>query len=113
MCEALLSRTRELARRRKLGVEIRPVSENAAVRCGPRIVSLLTEAVRDSKQQPFELTSGAGHDAVAMSSLTDVGMLFVRCKGGVSHNPAESVTASDVSISTDVVGRFLELMAER
>ena len=113
VCEALLSRTRELAKRRKLGVEIRPVSENAAVRCGPRIVSLLTEAVRDSKQQPFELTSGAGHDAVAMSSLTDVGMLFVRCKGGVSHNPAESVTASDVSISTDVVGRFLELMAER
>src|SRR5438309_490822 len=113
VCEALLSRTRELAKRRKLGVEIRPVSENAALRCGPRIVSLLTEAVRDSKQQPFELTSGAGHDAVAMSSLTDVGMLFVRCKGGVSHNPAESVTASDVSISTDVVGRFLELMAER
>jgi acetylornithine deacetylase/succinyl-diaminopimelate desuccinylase-like protein len=47
-----------------------------------------------------------------MSELTDVAMLFVRCKGGVSHNPAESVTAEDVSVSIDVLSRFLELLAE-
>jgi len=112
-CEALLARTRELARRRKLGVEIRSLSENAAVRCAPELISTWVQAVKDSKVQPLELTSGAGHDAVAMSALTDVGMLFVRCKGGVSHNPAESVTAPDVSVSIDVLGRFLDLMARR
>jgi acetylornithine deacetylase/succinyl-diaminopimelate desuccinylase-like protein len=45
-----------------------------------------------------------------MSSLTDVAMLFVRCKGGVSHNPAESVTTEDVAVAIDVLSRFLELL---
>jgi len=111
VCETLLARTRELARRRKLAVEIRSLSENAAVRCEPRLVSLLTQAVKNSKQQPLELTSGAGHDAVAMSALTGACMLFERGKGGVSHNPAESVTAADASVAIDVLGRFLDLLA--
>ncbi|KAK9267098.1 hypothetical protein L1049_009516 [Liquidambar formosana] len=40
--------------------------------------------------------SGAGHDAMAMSHLTKVGMLFVRCCGGISHSPAEHVLDDDV-----------------
>src|SRR5260370_27942028 len=51
------------------------------------------------------------HDAVAMSALTEVGMLFVRCKGGISHNPAESVTTDDVAVAIDVLSGFLELLA--
>ena len=46
-----------------------------------------------------------------MSALTDVAMLFVRCKGGVSHNPAESVETADVGVAIDVLGRALELLA--
>ncbi|XP_040381158.1 probable allantoate deiminase isoform X1 [Oryza brachyantha] len=42
------------------------------------------------------LMSGAGHDAMAMARLTKVGMLFVRCRGGVSHSPEESVLDDDV-----------------
>src|SRR5205823_345407 len=107
---ALVSRGRDAARRRKLAVEARSVSDNAAVRCAPRLVSLLTRAVKVSGQRPLELTSGAGHDAVVMASMTDVGMLFVRCKGGVSHNPAEFVQTSDVAVAIDVLGRFLEML---
>ena len=40
-------------------------------------------------------------------------MLFVRCKDGVSHNPAESVTAADVGVAVDVLARFLELLARK
>jgi allantoate deiminase len=109
VCEALLARMREVARRRRLGLEVRSIGENAAVRCSPRFVSLLTQAIKDSGQKPIELTSGAGHDAVVMSSLTDIGMLFVRCKGGISHNPLESVTEADVATALDVLSRFLEL----
>ncbi|KAM6575083.1 hypothetical protein CsatA_023410 [Cannabis sativa] len=42
------------------------------------------------------LMSGAGHDAMAISHLTKIGMLFVRCRGGVSHSPAEHVLDDDV-----------------
>jgi allantoate deiminase len=76
-------------------------------------VGLVSQAVKDKRLQVLQLTSGAGHDAAVMSSLTDVGMLFVRCKGGISHNPAESVTTEDVAVAIDVLERFLELLAKK
>ncbi|EFJ29608.1 hypothetical protein SELMODRAFT_91525 [Selaginella moellendorffii] len=53
------------------------------------------------------LMSGAGHDAMAMSHLTKIGMLFVRCKGGISHSPAESVSDDDVLASSLSLLHFL------
>jgi allantoate deiminase len=70
---------------------------------------LLSQAVADLGHEVVQLPSGAGHDGVAMSSLTEIAMLFVRCKGGISHNPGESVTVDDVGVALDVLGKFLEL----
>jgi allantoate deiminase len=106
---AMLDRATGIGARRKVSVEVQPVAQNPSVACSVRLTSLLARAVGGDVVQ---LTSGAGHDAVVMSSLTDVAMLFVRCKGGVSHNPAESVTTEDVAVAIDVVDRFLELLAE-
>ena len=53
------------------------------------------------------LPSGAGHDGVTMSALAPIAMLFVRCAGGVSHNPAESVQEADVAVALDVLERFV------
>src|SRR5256886_16972917 len=61
VCETLLARTRELARRRKLAVEFRPLTGNPAGRGQPRLVSLLTQAGKDSQQQPSEGASGDGN----------------------------------------------------
>ncbi len=82
-------------------------SERAAVACSPRLTSQLAQAIEGEKVQ---LVSGAGHDGVYVSELTEIAMLFVRCKGGISHNPAESVTDADVAVALDVLGRFLELL---
>ena len=109
-CEALLDLASDIARRRNVAVTATPVSERAAVACSPRVVGLLKEAVGGDA---LELSSGAGHDGVYMSELTDFGMLFVRCQGGISHNPAESVQTEDVAVAIDVLGRFLGLLAER
>ena len=99
-----------LAEGRGLTAEVRPVAESAAVNCSPRLIELLSKAAGGDAPA---LVSGAGHDAVPMSSLTDIGMLFVRCKGGVSHNPAESVTVEDVQVAIDVLVRFLDLLARQ
>ncbi len=100
-----------LAEGRGLTAGVRPVAENAAVPCSPALTALLSRAVEAAGIEPVRLTSGAGHDAVAVSNLTEIAMLFVRCKGGVSHNPAESVTEEDVAVAIDVLGRFLDLLA--
>ena len=61
----------------------------------------------------MRLPSGAGHDAVALSELTGVAMLFVRCAGGVSHHPDEAVDAADAAVALDVLDGFLRRLAER
>jgi acetylornithine deacetylase/succinyl-diaminopimelate desuccinylase-like protein len=45
---------------------------------------------------------------MAMAALCDIGMLFVRCEDGISHNPAESVTLADVEIGGKVLLHFIE-----
>nr|QEE59984.1 peptidase M20/M25/M40 family protein [Betula platyphylla] len=54
------------------------------------------------------LMSGAGHDAMAISHLTKVGMLFVRCRGGISHSPEEHVLDDDVWAAGLAILAFLE-----
>jgi len=107
----LLDIAAEIAKHRRMGLKTNQMSEEATVLCSQRLVSRLSQAVRDIGLPVVELASGAGHDAVAMSALTEVGMLFVRCKGGVSHNPAESVKTEDVAVAIDVLSRFLDLLA--
>jgi allantoate deiminase len=53
------------------------------------------------------LPSGAGHDAAMMATIAPATMLFVRCRGGISHNPAESVEEADVAAAIDALERFL------
>ena len=59
------------------------------------------------------LPSGAGHDAAMMARICPVAMLFIRCKGGVSHHPDESVKTGDVQIALDVMVDFLQALAEK
>ena len=47
-------------------------------------------------------------DGMALVDLTDIGMLFVRCKGGISHNPAEAITLEDAGTGARVFLRFIE-----
>jgi allantoate deiminase len=82
-----------------------------AVAMDPGLTEHLEAAVADLGLDVHRLASGAGHDAVALASLTPVAMLFVRCAGGVSHHPAESVEAADVAVALDVLDRFLRGLA--
>ena len=110
-CAHILERAQDVGAQRNVTVTVKAVSENAAVPCSPRLSQLLSRAVEDARLEVLHMSSGAGHDGVAISSLTEIGMLFVRCKGGVSHSPAESVTAEDVQFAIDVLGNFLERLA--
>ncbi|CAN1225595.1 Allantoate deiminase [Linum grandiflorum] len=88
---------------------------DAAV-CDPELTSQLKVAANSAvkrltgevQEDVPVLMSGAGHDAMAMAHLTKVGMLFVRCRGGVSHSPAEHVLDDDVWAAGLALLAFLE-----
>ena len=65
--------------------------ENRTVPCAPWLKQQVADAVAAEGFRVFELPSGAGHDGMAMIDIADVGMLFVRCNGGISHHPDEHV----------------------
>ncbi len=71
-------------------------------------MDLMDAALADVGQPVFRLVSGAGHDAMNMAALCPTAMLFVRCRGGVSHNPAEHVEPADADIALQVMLGFID-----
>jgi allantoate deiminase len=89
-------------------VTLEPVWEARTATCDARLQAQLAAAVHAEGVRVRHLPSGAGHDGMALIDLAPIGMLFVRCKGGISHNPAEAVTEGDVAIGARVLRRFIE-----
>jgi allantoate deiminase len=81
--------------------------DTAAVELAPDLRRRLEAAIEAAGHPVRSLVSGAGHDAVALSRVCGASMLFVRCAGGISHDPRESVNESDVAAALDVVERFV------
>lgn len=72
----------------------------------------LTDALARAVQAPggdaaLRLPSGATHDASAMADLCPIAMLFVRCRGGISHSSEEHVTPADLGAAVEALARFL------
>jgi allantoate deiminase len=97
----------KIARERGVVVRIDPLSSAKATPMAPAFIAGLQEAVSRHQIAPRLLPSGAGHDAMAMADLCPAGMLFVRCKGGISHSPLESMTAEDADIAIGILLDFV------
>jgi allantoate deiminase/N-carbamoyl-L-amino-acid hydrolase len=98
--------------RRGIGVRLDLVTSAPAAPCAPWLMRQLAAATARAGITPFELPSGAGHDAMEMAALTDVAMLFTRCgNGGISHNPLETMTADDADVSARILLDFLRNFA--
>jgi allantoate deiminase len=96
-----------IAERRGVGVDVKATYAEPAARCDPRLIAEFDAALRIRGLHVRHMPSGAGHDGLAMAGLCPIAMLFVRCRGGISHNPAESARTDDVSSALDVLIAFL------
>jgi allantoate deiminase len=82
--------------------------EVATARCAPALQQMLGDCIATMGHKPIRLPSGAGHDAQVMARLCPSAMLFVRCRGGISHNPAEFASAADMGVAIAALIRFIE-----
>jgi len=85
--------------------------DDGAVLCSRELTALLERSVRARQGRSLRIPSGAGHDAVVLASLAPVAMLFVRCRGGLSHHPDEFVSTGDIAVALEVVVDFLARLA--
>jgi allantoate deiminase len=112
-CDQLEELAREICVARDVSLYWQLLQEHRTVPCAPGLTRLLERAIGETGYSLLSLPSGAGHDAVTLSELTDIAMLFVRCRDGISHNPAESVTVEDVVVAIKMLERFLLLLSTR
>ena len=104
----MVRRIEAIAKRRKLELQLSVTHENRTVPCAPWLKEQIAEAIAAEGFRVFELPSGAGHDGMAMIDVADVGMIFVRCRGGVSHHPDEHVELADADAGARVLLRIIE-----
>jgi allantoate deiminase/N-carbamoyl-L-amino-acid hydrolase len=110
----ILREIEAICARRGIDAQIELLVSAPAVPCAPWLMQQLAAATERAGVKPFELTSGAGHDAMAIAAITDVAMLFTRCgNGGISHNPLETMTADDADIAATVLLDFLRRFTPR
>lgn len=101
-------RLRQIGLKRGLVVGMETVHEKPVAVCAPRFRQAFAGAVRSvTGKAARELMSGAGHDGQAMTHLTSIGMLFVRCRGGISHSPFESVSVEDMGLAIEALTRTI------
>ena len=109
----MVRRIEAIAKRRKLELQLNVTHENRTVPCAPWLKEQIAEAIAAEGFRVFELPSGAGHDGMAMIDVADVGMIFVRCRGGISHHPDEHVELADADAGARVLLRLIENFGSR
>lgn len=98
-----------IAQQRGVTLEIALQQDLPATPCDAGLTLLMEQAVQDvTGAKPHVLVSGAGHDAMVMAQLAPISMLFIRCRDGISHNPAEAVTSEDVQTALEAMMAFVD-----
>jgi N-carbamoyl-L-amino-acid hydrolase len=77
------------AERGPCAVEIRQIAHAPSLTFPTEIRSLIAAAASSEKIPSMEIYSAAGHDARQLHYMCPTGMIFIHCRGGISHNPAE------------------------
>jgi len=99
---------RRVCKTRGLEAQIENLQDFGVTACAPRLIAQMERAVAGQGFRVRRLPSGAGHDGMALGALAEICMLFVRCKGGISHSPLESITESDAAAGVRVLYDFIE-----
>jgi len=101
----------EIAARRGLQVSCDVNIKIDPTPMSPLLMACIRQAVEREGLPAFELTSGAGHDAMVIGRRVPTGMIFVRCLEGISHNPAEWASLSDLAVGLRVLDDTLKQLA--
>ena len=98
----------ELSHELKFSYEIRELSSDEPVKLSKHAINLLEDEAKKLGIKTLTLPSGAGHDAMNLTKLaSSVGMLFIPCVDGISHNTKEAINFKDAVTATKILTNAL------
>jgi ureidoglycolate amidohydrolase len=101
----------ETAKRRSVKVHLEIVNADSPGECAPHIVEAIDQACRTHRLRSKKLVSRAYHDSLFMSRIAPTGMIFIPCRGGVSHRPDEYASPEAISRGTLILAHTLAELA--
>jgi len=104
---------REIAKRSRLDIGIEWLIDKPPVHFAGELVDTIREAAKRCGYPAMDMLSGAGHDAMNIARVAPTAMIFVPCKGGLSHNEAESATPADLAAGAHTLLHTLLARAQR
>lgn len=108
---ALESACDEVQKLRGVTVTTELVNADPPATCDPGILATLEESARKTGKSYQKMVSRAYHDSLFMARLAPVAMLFIPCRGGVSHRPDEYASPEWIGAGVHVLARTLAQLA--
>lgn len=96
----------------KVSVTWEMLTADAPVALDEGLAQCLEALCRARKIKYLHMNSGAGHDAMHMAAIAPTTMIFIPCRGGISHNPAEFAKTEDICRGIGVLAALLEEEAQ-
>lgn len=111
MTEELFKKVKEVAQEHALESQIELIGKSEIVNLSKDIIDLIENAAKESGYSYMKMNSGAVHDAVMMTDVTDVGMIFIPSIGGKSHCPEEFTEERDIKAGCDLLLNVVKELA--
>ncbi|MFR1903756.1 MAG: M20/M25/M40 family metallo-hydrolase, partial [Veillonella sp.] len=100
-----------IAEKRGLSYTIEPVAQDHPVVMHPAMIREIEEAVKSVGVDYMTMPSGAGHDAMHWADVVPTGMIFIPCREGISHNPAEFADMDDIVTGAKILDTVLRKLS--
>jgi len=110
---ALMKSIREIEARRKVKIIIDTISDDVPVKLDDAVTNLLYDLSNNEGIKVIHMSSGAGHDAMHIAEIAPTGMIFIPCKGGISHNKSEFAKIEDIVAGTEILLAAILKLARR
>ena len=99
------------AEKRGLSYTIETIAQDHPVEMHPAMIREIEEAVKSVGVEYMTIPSGAGHDAMHWAEVVPTGMIFIPCRDGISHNPAEFAEMDDIVTGAAVLDKMLRKLS--
>lgn len=110
--KGFLKKIDDIKQRRNIGAEIFTLTDENPVELSSDMVQLLHDICREHNHSVMLMPSGAGHDAMHVAAFAKTGMIFIPCRGGISHNPAEWASLDAVAAGAEVLCTAIRRLAQ-
>jgi len=101
--KTIMAKVKEIAKNRNLTAELKTLTNETPVKLKDEMINFLNAICKEKNYSYMQIPSGAGHDAMHWAHIAPTGMIFIPCKNGISHNPAEWAEMRDIIAGTEVL----------